>query len=163
MNTTCAKGHVLADVGVYVYQTTGQVSCKACVKERSAERYSANRAEVNSQKRTESFRAAQRTRRPARYGLATWEHKALVDRQGDLCAICHEPETALSNQGDLRPLSIDHDHETGTVRGLLCNRCNRALGYLRDDLGLAESVVWYLRFALRDQLAVQGCEERPRA
>lgn len=153
MRTVCPKGHVLADVGVYVFKASGQIVCKPCKKSHSADRWTRKRDEINAARRSPSFRARERGKRPTQYGLSTWEHQALADQQDDRCAICHESETALNNQGSLRPLSIDHDHETGAVRGLLCNRCNRALGYLRDDLGLAESVVWYLRFALRDGLA----------
>ena len=86
------------------------------------------------------------------YGLTTWEYQALFDEQGGVCAICDKPETALGNSGELRPLSIDHDHFTGAVRGLLCNKCNRALGLLGDDLGMAEAVVGYLQTALKLEL-----------
>lgn len=52
--------------------------------------------------------------------------------QEGLCAICHQPETV--KYGDrVKDLAVDHDHETGEVRGLLCNNCNRALGMFGDS------------------------------
>lgn len=47
--------------------------------------------------------------------------------QGGVCYICRWAK------GKTKRLCVDHDHETGEVRGLLCNRCNRMLGFARDD------------------------------
>ena len=57
------------------------------------------------------------------------------DFQKGLCAICHTP---------LKKANTDHDHASGLVRGLLCARCNRALGRFRDDLALLQAAVAYL-------------------
>ena len=60
---------------------------------------------------------------------ATQEHE---------CAICND---ACSTGKDL---AVDHDHATGLVRGLLCARCNRALGGFRDNLWLISRALEYL-------------------
>lgn len=57
-----------------------------------------------------------------RYGITPEQWQALHDEQGGLCGICRGPQ-----QGGKR-LSIDHNHETGLVRGLLCFRCNLMVG-----------------------------------
>ncbi len=44
-------------------------------------------------------------------------------RQEGLCAICHQMETVIM-RGNLKLLSVDHNHTTGAIRGLLCTRCN---------------------------------------
>lgn len=68
--------------------------------------------------------------RRARQLLSPDEYEALLEAQGGVCAICGNPPAK-------RRLSVDHDHATGKVRGLLCFRCNRALlVYLKAD--------WYL-------------------
>lgn len=59
-----------------------------------------------------------------RYGVNRAAFEALLDRQGGLCAICREPLT--------QPV-VDHCHDSGQVRGLLCDPCNKGLGHLRDD------------------------------
>lgn len=71
-----------------------------------------------------------------RYGITVEEYAEMLAGQGGHCAIC--PRTPEEN-GKL--LSVDHDHETGEVRGLLCQPCNLALGHLEDHL---YSVLEYL-------------------
>jgi len=60
------------------------------------------------------------------YGITSVEYDAMLARQGGVCAVCGTAQTD-------RRLAVDHDHVTGRVRGLLCNACNRGLGYFADD------------------------------
>jgi hypothetical protein len=65
------------------------------------------------------------------YGLEPTDYEEMLTAQGGVCAICEgEP-------GD-RPLDVDHDHSTGQVRGLLCHKCNKALGLLNDNVDAAQ-------------------------
>lgn len=66
---------------------------------------------------------------------------ALAEQLGQ-CAICKDFASSLP-----RALAADHDHATGAFRGLLCGRCNTALGLLRDDERLVASALAYLRAA----------------
>lgn len=72
-----------------------------------------------------------------KYGLDEEQYRALCEAQGNACAICRKPDTE-------RRLSVDHCHETGNVRGLLCNGCNRALGLLGDTLAGVRAALQYL-------------------
>ena|SRR5216684_6981124 len=63
----------------------------------------------------------------SRYGISEQEYNALNAKQGGLCAICHQPP-----RGKMKRLSVDHDHVTNIVRGLLCITCNRTIGYLEN-------------------------------
>jgi hypothetical protein len=60
-----------------------------------------------------------------------WDtYQQLLHNQGGVCAICHQPEVKIDKQrGTLCILAVDHCHTTGTVRGLLCFRCNTNLGW----------------------------------
>lgn len=79
------------------------------------------------------------------FGLTTEQYERMVEAQAGLCAICMLPETARTNGGEgVRQLSVDHDHRTGRVRKLLCNRCNTAIGSLGDDPQLALGAHLYL-------------------
>jgi len=73
----------------------------------------------------------------------TQEAEARVFVTRDICDICHRPETATRN-GVVRLLNKDHDHKTGEWRGLLCNRCNHAIGMFRDNVHLMQSAINYL-------------------
>ena len=66
------------------------------------------------------------------YGMTQAEYDLLLQAQGGVCAICSGGEVT-KRQGSVMRLTVDHDHQTGVVRGLLCNRCNRALGLFGDD------------------------------
>lgn len=74
-----------------------------------------------------------------KYGINGKQFKELCKKQNNACAICETPRRKLS-----RELHVDHDHSTGKVRGLLCNTCNRALGYFYDSIKNLKSAQRYL-------------------
>lgn len=78
------------------------------------------------------------------HGITLDDYKNMVQEQNGVCAICKNPETVAIG-GKMLSLSVDHDHETGKVRGLLCTKCNRGLGMFCDDLSNLESATTYLR------------------
>ena len=78
-----------------------------------------------------------------RYGLTLDEYAAMFLAQNGVCAICGQSESR-SNQYGPNSLAVDHNHETGELRGLLCSRCNVALGLFKDDENLLLSALAYL-------------------
>jgi len=66
------------------------------------------------------------------YGITLEEYNKMFEKQKGLCAICGLPETHKNMHG-LKGLSIDHNHASKKVRGLLCNNCNLAIGQLKVD------------------------------
>jgi protein-arginine kinase activator protein McsA len=75
------------------------------------------------------------------YGLTFKQYNEMLERQGGGCAICG----TTSNKNLVSwSLSVDHDHSSGRVRGILCNSCNRAIGLLGDDLDRLKRAVEYL-------------------
>lgn len=80
-----------------------------------------------------------RRRVKSQYGLADGQYEALYEAQGGRCYICARAT------GKTRRLSVDHDHRTGLVRGLLCRPCNSMLGHARDDLVFFQRAMSYLR------------------
>ena len=73
------------------------------------------------------------------YGLLPGEYAKLYEFQGGKCALCRRAT------GASRKLSVDHDHATGHVRGLLCRPCNTFLGHARDRAIFFLRCIWYLR------------------
>ena len=80
-----------------------------------------------------------------RYGLSQEQYETMLKDQGGVCAICGEPETRKNAHGEIDALSVDHSHITQINRGLLCNRCNVAIGRFGDRLDLLEKATAYLR------------------
>jgi hypothetical protein len=91
-------------------------------------------AESPQRERAQMLRRA----RERQYGLTHDEYMVLLEAQGGACAIC-------GDSGQRRALAVDHDHVTGAVRGLLCDRCNPMLGYARDDIAVLEAAIEYLK------------------
>lgn len=75
--------------------------------------------------------------RKATYGMEPGTYDRMLVEQGCRCAICGGP-------GGKKGLVIDHDHETGKVRGLLCSTCNTGIGHLCDDADLLLAAAAYL-------------------
>jgi hypothetical protein len=72
------------------------------------------------------------------------EFETLMMRQNGKCAVCDEPETTTYKRTP-RSLSIDHCHQTGKIRGLLCTRCNTALGLLRENIAIVNKLGAYIK------------------
>ena len=69
------------------------------------------------------------------YGITLEQHTQMLTDQKECCAICKNS----------RPLRVDHNHSTGNVRGLLCDKCNMALGLLEESIIVTESLLLYLK------------------
>ena len=78
------------------------------------------------------------------YGLSNSELEEMLEVQEHKCAICGENES-LEIRGKIVRLAVDHCHETGKVRGMLCTRCNQGLGYFRDRIDLLDAAKQYLQ------------------
>lgn len=80
-----------------------------------------------------------------RFGVDYATYRLMAQAQGNVCAICAKPESAV-NPKSLEPrlLAIDHCHNTGKVRGLLCSKCNTGIGSLNDDVSRLRSAIAYL-------------------
>jgi hypothetical protein len=72
-----------------------------------------------------------------KYGLTEENHLELIKNQNGCCAICKQIPCK-------KGLVIDHDHSTGEIRGLLCNKCNMGLGAFNDDISSFNNAIKYL-------------------
>jgi hypothetical protein len=75
------------------------------------------------------------------YGLAPGDYERLRASQGGICAVCGKWS---GRNGRTKALAVDHDHESGEVRGLLCSTCNRTIGEYRDNPELFVRMANYL-------------------
>ena len=79
----------------------------------------------------------------ARFGITEEQFLSMLEEQEGVCGICGGPETDKI-KGKAKRLAIDHDHETGEVRGLLCSKCNRAIGLLEDNVDRLHAAIRWL-------------------
>lgn len=87
------------------------------------------------------------------YGIDAATYQRMFADQGGNCAICKQPERARTPKGDVKWLSVDHDHTTNAVRSLLCSSCNHTLGHVGDVPELLEAAAAYLRLHKAKELA----------
>ncbi len=140
--------------------------CKSCRKKNHQAWYQKNKAKViivarkwrcRNRERTnennrkwreknkERHKLNQRKALCKRFGIEVKDYDELFSKQKGLCAICGKKETMIY-QGAPRNLSIDHDHATGRVRGLLCQKCNIMLGGANDNINTLTKAIEYLNF-----------------
>ncbi len=119
---TCGVYKKWADFNTARKETTGHRStCKECI----------------AKKRCRKKQKDKDLRR--NYGISLTEYNQMLDDQHHGCKICGKDK-----QQNGRDLAVDHCHSTGKVRGLLCNNCNRALGYFEDDQNRMRLAMQYL-------------------
>lgn len=99
-----------------------------------------------------SYRSVRSKQLKYKYGITLDQYEELLKSQDECCAICglHYTENKVISHGKkhvTHNLSVDHNHKTGDVRGLLCNQCNCGLGLLGDTEKSIEKVLVYLNNA----------------
>jgi hypothetical protein len=82
-----------------------------------------------------------------KFGVTEDDFNSMFERQAGRCACCGRHQTEFK-----RRLSVDHDHQTGVVRGLLCSGCNTAIGQVRENTDVLKSMIDYLQNARAQQL-----------
>lgn len=78
--------------------------------------------------------------RVGKYGLTAGEYNQMLTEQQECCKVCGTHVNDLS-----RNLHVDHNHETGNVRALLCHSCNTALGLLKEDVNIMNKLIEYVK------------------
>lgn len=76
-------------------------------------------------------------------GMTESQYKKIFQQQNGACAICGRIERVFQGKKRIN-LAVDHCHKTDTIRGLLCQRCNLAIGLFDDDLDVLASATSYL-------------------
>ena len=79
------------------------------------------------------------------YGITEAQYEAKKTLQKHKCMICGAEGFCIGNKNHTEKLVVDHDHETGQVRDLLCHNCNRALGLFQDNIEIVDSALEYLK------------------
>ena len=79
-----------------------------------------------------------------RYGISVDEYQTLLANQNFACPICEVEISETLGYKEKRPVVVDHNHETGEVRGILCSGCNLVLGHARENTTILYKAIVYL-------------------
>lgn len=91
-----------------------------------------------------------------KFGISDDRYNRILEEQNGVCAICKRPEKSTRN-GVIRCLSVDHNHTTNEVRGLLCSNCNTSIGKMMEDKALLQSAIAYLdKWEVIEDTKVEG-------
>lgn len=116
--------------------------CKSCENKRIRESnriaYNKEYAKRKRQENCPKFKRTERNQNLKRfYGITIEDFELMLNNQNGVCKIC-----SSDNGGNT--LHVDHCHSTGKVRGLLCGKCNTAIGLMNDDIDVLLSAIKYL-------------------
>jgi hypothetical protein len=112
--------------------------------------YQKNRDSINKKNRDRNHRnydiRKEKNRNLMRmFNISIDDYEYLFKKQNGLCAICGFKEDRKHRNGKTFSLAVDHNHITGKIRGLLCSRCNMAIGGLRDSVEIIEKALMYIK------------------
>ena len=111
---------------------------QASEEKRKAHPEYAERVSTRSQLTTQEYNRHWKLKQ--QYGIGIFEYREIYKSQNGCCAICGDAKVDHGKHG----LVIDHCHNKGHIRGLLCAKCNTGLGQFRDDTGLLQKAIDYL-------------------
>ena len=122
----CKNGHLLSETRIT--QPNGWSGCGVCKRSKSNRWFKDNPDKRNHY--------AREWKRKNIYNITSVEVSSLLAAQDNKCGVCKEDFNKAPN--------VDHDHKTGQVRGLLCSRCNMAIGLLKDSPEILYRAIEYL-------------------
>ena len=137
---TCTKCKKVKSVSEFHKRKRGkknptgyESSCKQCRKDAAALR----RNEIKAYLWEYNLRT--------KYGLSLEAFDAMWEIQDGRCAICHRSMTMPMKPTKNTDVNVDHSHAKNRVRGLLCVRCNRGIGYFEEDVTILLNAVEYIQ------------------
>jgi len=129
-----------------------EYACKKCVNIRRRKHYQKNKVRiiaVAKKYREKNRERVLHAKRKQTYGITKEQYNKMLEQQNFVCAVCKNPESSRVGKGNCadykNSLSVDHNHKTGKIRGLLCSKCNRALGYLQESVEIMQSLISYIK------------------
>lgn len=79
------------------------------------------------------------------FGITLAQYSKMLAAQNNVCKICKNPETFKNTKGIVKHLAVDHNHTTNKIRGLLCQSCNHALGFIKENFEHALNLAKYIQ------------------
>ena len=117
--------------------------CKWCTKRDSKTWHQSNperSKELRAKERYNNRDKYHKSTLKLKYGITPDIYAQMLLDQNDCCAICNKHKDSMDTR-----MYVDHNHETGAIRGLLCRKCNAGIGMLNDNFDLVLKAAKYLR------------------
>lgn len=108
-------------------------------RQENPEYYSKKAMEWSKANREKVLLSSKKNWYKTKYGITLEEYNQKLESQQYCCAICKQHESNFA-----RKLAVDHNHETGQIRDLLCPKCNLAFGYVNEDITILENMISYV-------------------
>ena len=124
-----------------------EYKCSKCLYTKLAGEFYYKRDRGNVYVNTTACRECTKAKqRLTSFGISAEKYEEMLMSQDSKCAICsiHIDEYRKTSQNN-KVFAVDHCHSTGSIRGLLCCKCNRGLGYFKDDPALLHKAISYLK------------------
>lgn len=143
----CSKCSEIKELNeFYTHNKWGyRAECKLCSKNNSAKVWKENKDKLSKRNKEWSGKNKERRRTYARkqtlkkYGLTPEQFNVMLVSQQNACALCKKLHEIDGEQFD-----VDHSHNTGKVRGILCTSCNKGLGLFKDNPALLRDAAIYV-------------------
>ena len=150
-NKTCTDCKIEKPVSEFYLKKSGKHGvaawCKKCNIRMSREYRAKNKIKVRVKAKVYRERNKGKIKGQylsTKYGITIEQFDQMMAAQDGVCAICGRLETAKNQWGGVKQLAVDHDHETGKVRALLCTKCNMALGGTDDNVEILAHMISYI-------------------
>lgn len=115
-------------------------NCKTCCREQLDKLKKWEYSTLTSEQKTRRQQIYRKHNLKKKYSISLEQYNLLLQEQEGCCGICGTNDP----KGKFNTFVVDHNHKTGKVRGLLCNRCNLVLGLLKDDIDVIGNILEYL-------------------
>lgn len=137
----CKVAKPFADFGLNKASYDGLAShCIICIREITNTR---NANPVVKEKKQAKYKRDKSKVRDSRlkmkFGISLEEYNNKLKEQNGICPGC-----GMTPEQNGKDFAVDHNHETGMVRGLLCSRCNAGLGFLQDNINICNNIIRYI-------------------
>ena len=125
----------------------------AAWKDKNPEKYRAGvvKKQAKANEAAKRYRTTEKGRRKnrdtylrANYGISIEDYEKMFAEQKGLCFVCNRPESRRAKSGVLMALDVDHNHQTGEVRKLLCHGCNVSIGFLEENPDRMRALAVYI-------------------
>ena len=135
MKKICCDCHIEKDTSEFNKQLDRKCGvagrCKQCQSIYHKQWYTKNKERMKERFRKNNY--------SLRYNITIEDYEKLLAKQNNSCAICYSTKGSANKR-----LAVDHNHQTGVVRGLLCDECNTGLGKFKDNTSLLTNAIAYL-------------------